>query len=201
VLTVAAAVLLSLIALLAIPVTLQFRVLWHQAVEHDLRLRWAFGLVRFRITTASKTIAERFPSEPEATHRRPDERKGRAKRDGRNLFEILRQRGLRRRLLRFGRDVWRGVHKQDMSLRIRIGLGDPAATGQLWAIAGPIAGMLAAIREASIAVEPEFFETTFELDASGRVRLVPLRMIGVTAALLLSPTVWRSLRQLRGSRR
>ena len=114
-----------------------------------------------------------------------------------NVFAVVRQKPFRRRIIRFISDLWHAVHKKNVSLRVRVGLGDPADTGQLWAIVGPVAGILANIQEASIKIEPEFFDTTFELDSSGSIRLIPLQMIYLTVALLLSPPVWQGIRQMR----
>ena len=94
-------------------------------------------------------------------------------------------------------DFWHAVRKRHVSLHIRIGLGDPADTGQLWAVVGPVAGVLATIQEASIEIEPEFFDTTFELDGSGNIRLIPLQMIYLIVALLLSPAVWQGISKMR----
>jgi Protein of unknown function (DUF2953) len=99
--------------------------------------------------------------------------------------------------MRFVRDLWHVVHKKDVVLRVRIGLGDPADTGQLWAIVGPVAGVLANIQEALIDIEPEFRDATFELDSSGTLRVIPLQVLYMTVALLLSPPVWQGIRQMR----
>ena len=100
-------------------------------------------------------------------------------------------------MIRFIHELWHAIQKRDVSLRIRIGLDDPADTGQLWAILGPVAGMLANVRQASIEIEPEFSVSTFELDSSGTIRIIPLQLLYLILALLLSPAVWRGIRQMR----
>jgi hypothetical protein len=190
-LTAAAAFLLLLIALLAIPVTLRFQLSWRQGLRDDLRLRWAFGLISLRIRSARS----RAPS-PEDEGREP--RVARAKpatRKKRNFFGAFRQASFRRRIIRFVGELWRAVHKENINLRVRLGLGDPAETGQLWAFVGPVAGLLASVRGASIRIEPDFFDATFELDTSGSIRLIPLQMIYLVLALLLSPPFWQGMRQ------
>jgi len=191
-LTGAAAFLLLLIALLAIPVTLRFQLSWRQGLRDDVRLQWAFGLVSVRIPS----FQSKAPS-PQGKEREPGV--GRVKppsRQKRNFFGAFRQKRFRRRIIRFVGDLWRAVHKDNIDLRVRVGLGDPAETGQLWALVGPVAGLLATIRDASIRIEPDFFDATFELDSSGSIRLIPLQMIYLTLALLLSPPVWQGMRQL-----
>ena len=111
-----------------------------------------------------------------------------------SIFRALRQTAFRRRIILFIHDLWHAVHKRDISLRLRVGLGDPADTGQLWAMLGPVAGMLADTQAASIEIEPEFFDATLELDSSGDIRFIPLQMIYLTVGLLLSPPVWRGIK-------
>ena len=185
--------LLLAVALLAIPLSFTFEVSWRQVFRSDIRLHWLFGLVRVhipadRITPPSSTGEQREPR---------TDRSERSPRKKQNAFVVLRQRGFRRRLIRFVSDVWRAVQKNNVSLRVRVGLGDPADTGQLWAVLGPLAGVLTNVREASIRLEPEFLDTTLEMDSSGSVRIVPLQMIYLTVALLLSPPIWRGIRQMR----
>lgn len=192
-LTGVAAFLLLLIALLAIPVTLTFQVSWQQVFQSDIKLLWLFGLVRVRLPS--------FQSEmPSLEGEEPAEKISRVARSPRkktNLFAAIRQKSFRRRIIRFISDFWRAVHKRNVSLRIRIGLGDPADTGQLWAVVGPVAGILANVQEASIEIQPEFLDTTFELDSGGNIRIIPLQMIYLTIGLLLSPPVWRGIKQMR----
>ena len=87
-----------------------------------------------------------------------------------------------------------------MDLRLRIGLGDPADTGRLWALVGPLSGYLAASGQAVIAVEPDFVDSVFEARGSGALSVVPLRMLGLVTGLLLSPPVWRGLWRMRAAR-
>ncbi|MDH3560532.1 MAG: DUF2953 domain-containing protein, partial [Gammaproteobacteria bacterium] len=108
-----------------------------------------------------------------------------------------RQKSFRRRVTRFIRDVWHAIHKRDVRLNVRIGLGDPADTGQLWAVVGPVAGILSTAREATVGIVPDFVEETFELDSRGNLRLIPLQMLYLAAGLLLSPSIWQGLKQMR----
>lgn len=192
-LTGVAAFLLLLIALLAIPVTLKFRISWKHVFEHDIKLQWGFGLVRLRIP----------PLQPKPPSLGGDAlgqgigplKRSSSKKD--HFFAVVRRKELRRRLIRFIRDLWHAVQTKNLNLHIRVGLGDPADTGQLWAIVGPVAGMLANVQEASVIIEPEFLDATFELNSSGSIRIVPLQMVCLAVALLLSPAIWQGIRQMR----
>lgn len=192
-LTALAVVLLSILALLAIPITVTFQLSWPRSARNDVRLRWAFGLIRVRIPPPQ-------PETPLLRKEEPARRSRRVKRRGRkpaNLIALVRQTRLRRRIGRFVGDLWHAVRKDNVSLRIRIGLDDPADTGQLWAVLGPASAILAGTRETSITIEPDFLDSTIELHGDGGVTIVPLRLVYLIAALLLSPTVWRGIVQMR----
>jgi hypothetical protein len=184
-------VLIAVVALLAIPVTLTFRVAWPETGGNEFQLRWAFGLVNLRLPTPfSKTPADTA----EAGARRAAKLRRGPKP---NPFAALRQRPFRQRVLRLVRDLWRAVDRQNLRLYLRIGTGDPAETGQLWAVLGPVSGMLQNLEEGRIRVTPEFVDAVFDFDGSGRVRLIPLRILAITAGLMLSPPIWRGLRAMR----
>ncbi len=100
-------------------------------------------------------------------------------------------------MFRFVADLWRAIRKQDVNLRIRLGLGDPADTGRLWAVVGPVAGLLANVEEASVEIEPDFMDAVFELESSGEIRLIPLQILYLVVALLLSPPVWLGVKRMR----
>ena len=179
--------LLLVIGLLAMPLTMSYRLSWKQSFSGDLKLSWAFGLVQ---TEASSDTAKLQTGDAEV----PEQKSGRSKRSsGRkaNVLAALRERSFRRRIVQFFSDVWLAVRKTNVRLLVRLGMGDPADTGQLWSIVGPLTGMLAGVSGVTIAMEPEFIESTFELDSSGTIRLVPLQLAYVALALLLSPAFWR----------
>lgn len=185
--------LLLLIALLAIPVTLTFQASWPQAFKDYIKLQWAFGLVNVQLPL----LQSKAPSTEGEELAQKIERLEHSSSKNQNGFSLIRQKSFRRRIIKFVSDFWHAVHKRDVILRIRIGLGDPADTGQLWSIVGPVAGVLANIKEASIEIEPEFFDSTFELDGSGNIRFIPLQIIYLTIGVLLSPSVWQGIKQIR----
>jgi hypothetical protein len=182
-----------LAALLAIPLTLTFQVSWQEVFRTDAELTWAFGLVRKRILPAElKNVTSKSE--------KPDRRPRRSWQSGYtkpNILSALRQKGFRRRITRLVGDVWHAVHKKDVKMRLRIGLGDPADTGQLWAVLGPISGMLGSVQDVSVKIEPEFIDETLELVGNGSIRIIPIQMIYLAAAFMLSPPIWRVIKQMR----
>ena len=191
-------VLLVFIALLAVPFTLTFQLSFQQAFQSDIKLYWLFGLVRVRLSPGQSKPSAEEKKEPAPKARRSKRASRKKKSDKKtNVFAAIRQKAFRRRIYRFIRDFWHAVHKQDVRLRVRIGLGDPADTGQLWAIMGPVAGTLSNLKSASIDIVPEFIDATLELDSSGSIRIYPLQLIYLAVGLLLSPPIWRGIRQMR----
>ena len=113
------------------------------------------------------------------------------------LFLLLKQRSFRRRVYKFVRDMSRATHARNLFFRLRVGVGDPADTGRLWAIIGPVAGMMQNLRSVAVHIEPEFMDPVFEVESHGQFRFVPIQLITLTAAFMLSPTMLRAWRRLR----
>jgi hypothetical protein len=179
-----------LICMLAIPFELQFRFALGKQADRHVRLVWAFGLARVSLPSDKLQRANRAgkPGSDEPA----GDRKGSSGTTARAL-RVFSDTKLRRRMMRYFGAVWRAIDKRDLLLRARIGLGDPADTGQLWAIAGPVAAALSSIRDASVSIRPDFYDEVVEMDTSGRITVIPLQLIGLTLPLLLSPRLIRCL--------
>lgn len=189
-------ILLSIVvALLAIPVRLRFHTSWPDVTQNDIALEWAFGLIRIRIPSdapPSSTVQE-SDSEPKNEHL------PRSSGTKPNVLAAFRLKAFRRRIIQFVRDVWHAVHKEDVNLRVRVGLGDPATMGQLWGIFYPLIAALDNDRSTSLVIEPEFVEPIFEAHGKGNIRLVPLQLIYLVASLAFSAPIWAGLRQMRAT--
>ena len=185
-------VLFVVIALLAIPVELEFSVEWPDDAQNEIVLVWALGLVRVRLPAKS-------PEKPPAADEEPPDRKKRGSGKRANVLAAIRQRPFRRRIYRFAGDLWRSVKKENMLVRARLGLGDPADTGRLWAVVGPVSGMLGGLKGVSAVIEPDFADPAFELAGSGKLRVVPLQVVSIATGFLLSPAIWSGIRSMRAS--
>lgn len=191
-LTAVVVLLLLLLVLLAVPLCISYRLSWPQPTQREVTLEWAFGLLRIELPQSPPAVARQRPFRSRRAKRK---RPAAPSRHPVNLLSLLRQAPFRRRLFKYFRDCWAALDKQALQLRLRIGLDDPADTGQLWAIMGPLSGLLANSREVALTLQPEFERETFELESSGRIAFSPLQLLTLTAALLLSPTVWRGVWQ------
>lgn len=190
-----AAFLALAILLLAVPVELVLRLQGIESIEGHVAVRWLFGLVRVRVRrpdssraslpdSADRPVHARTRSKPEDGGRR------------RAMWALWRQAAFRERAVRFARDVLRAIHPQQLGLRLRLGLGDPADTGRLWALVGPLAAVAQALPHAEVRVEPEFLKPALEFETQGRLRVVPLQVLALVAAFVLSPPsirAWRTL--------
>lgn len=190
------ALLALLIAVLAVPLTVVFSVHRIEKTEGYVRFRWLFGLVRFqvRIPQADRR-GPRPPSTPKTTAQTHRRRKEKA--NARAIASLLKQSTFRRRVVKFIRDILAATRARNLFLRLRIGLGDPADTGRLWAILGPVAGMARNIEGAAVRIEPDFVDPVFEVECRGQFRLVPIQVIALVTAFVLSPTMLRAWWRLR----
>jgi len=185
-----------LIALLAVPLTVAFSIHRIKQTEGYVRFRWLFGLVRLQVRIPR---AGRREPRPDATPKKKAKRLRQTKKrgSGRAIVSLLKQPAFRRRVFKFIRDTLRATHTRDLFLRLRIGLGDPADTGRLWVIIGPIAGMAQILRSATVRIEPEFVDAVFEVESHGQFRVVPIQVIALAATFMLSPTMVRAWWRLR----
>ena len=187
--------LLLIVILLAMPVTLAYRLSWKKTLSASLKLNWAFGLVRADVS-------------PDLSNPEPDQATAVARKGGwwgastgrkSNVLAAIRQSSFRRRILRLVSDLWSAIHKKDVRLWVRAGLGDPADTGRLWAVLGPLSGIFLRPGDISVAIEPDFLDATLEVDSSGIVRVVPLQIVIIALGLLVSPAMWRGFMLMRTS--
>jgi len=182
--------------LLAVPVDVEFRLEGIEPFTGEVGVRWLFGLVRFRIPVPR--VGKPTPR-PEAKRKAARVRaRPKARGRHRNVLAALRQAAFRRRVYRLVRDLVRAVHVHRLRLLMRLGLGDPADTGRLWAVVGPL-NAVAQLRNAELRIEPEFMDPVLEFQADGRLRLVPLRFLILAIAFALSPPTIRAWRTLKGN--
>jgi len=187
---------LSLVViLLALPVSLTYQLTWRETLSARIRLNWAFGLLRADV---SPDLEKSGSHKPRSARKRAA-RQSRSQDRKANFMAAIREPSFRRRVYRFVSDVWQSVHKQNVRLLVRLGLGDPADTGRLWAVLGPLSGVLARLRDIRIAIEPDFLDATLEVDSSGTIRMIPLRIAIIVLGLFFSPPVWRGIRSMRKS--
>ncbi len=182
--------------LLAVPVDVSFGLEGIEAFKGQIAIRWLLGLVRFRIPLprVGKPPREREAAPKAAGARARPKAAGRGKR----VLAVLQQTRFRKRVYRLARDLVRAAQVRELRLRMRLGLGDPADTGRLWAVVGPLSAAAQGLRHAEVRIEPDFVDPVLEFQAHGRLVLVPLRFLAVAVAFALSPPSLRAWRVLVG---
>lgn len=157
----------AVLLLLCVPIHVDVTVQRKHAVRSRLHVSWLFGLVRFRIR-------------PGGERKRPKKAKTRSIRRrrvrtfiGERVARGLRHPGFRARCPTLLRDVFGAIRLRDMQLHARIGLPDPADTGQLWAILVPFSAQLSC---RGIQLEPAFDEACFRFLAAARIRFIPVQV-------------------------
>jgi hypothetical protein len=190
-------VLLSLIAvltlILSVPVELAFAAAVPGRPRARLKLLWLFGLVGREITGKEKPEKKPAPEKPKPVKKK--------KRRFKDIFVLLRTRGLVKQFRIFIRDLFRCFQIRDLNADIRVGLGNPDDTGMLFAVIGPSVFWLSSTFPLSVNVQPAFEdEVTFEGHARGKVRLRPIRLLIPITRLLFSITVFRLLKNFIASR-
>ena len=191
-----AIVLLCLLALLAIPLEFRFSVQRDQVTHGELKFCWLFGLVRF--AAPIKSCRER-PVARETSSKKSDKK---PRGNGvRSMLQLSGNARWRQRIFRFAKDLLQTLHLSELSLNLRLGLDDPAETGRLWAFLGPVAVYLSSIRRARIRVLPVFSGESLQLDAHGQAKLVPIQLLYLVLAFILSPVMLHSFWRMHSAGR
>lgn len=192
--------LLSIAALLALLLAIPLE-LW-LAVESEggarprwrARFSWLFGVIRLEVPSGRARPppsgvgdATREPAEPEE----PERRRAPVRHRLRQARRLIESPGLVRRARRFLARFLRALAPRDLSVDLRVGLEDPAATGRLWAFLGPVAAILHS-RWPDAHIVPAFAEESLDLRGRVRLAIVPLELVAVTLAFALSPVVVRA---------
>lgn len=168
--------------LLAVPVEFAFEVEQDRARKSNAMFVLLFGLVKIPLHPRA------WPKKKKRTNH-GDSGEREENKSGKSKFRLIRNSNFRRPLIRSIRRLLNCVRIHDFDLYMRIGLDDPADTGQLWGIIGPIAGPLTCCGNTSVQIIPDFTNEVFFGYCRGRFRVVPLRLISVAAAFILNPKV------------
>lgn len=186
------ALLIGVVLLFAVPIDVAFVVRRDERLRGRVTVGWLFGLVRISVYPASSAARAR-PS------RRPSGqivKRHRKRRRARNVGSMLLSEGFLARVLRLLHRLLSRIHVRRLYVHIRLGLDDPADTGRLWGMVGPLVCVVPTPATGTVAIEPDFTGEAFHVDGEGAVRIVPIEIIVTLLAFALSPITWRALRAL-----
>ena len=166
-----ASLLVLLVIILLIPVEAALSLDIHGRPQFRVKMAWFFGLVTREVTGGQPS-----PPEPERAEEIKRKRRRWRWRPG-EILSILRTSGLLRQVFRLVRDIFRLPRLQDLLADLRVGLGDPAETGLLFAVIGPASALLYHRFPNQIRLQPDFTdEAVLDGYVFGKVRLRPIQM-------------------------
>ncbi|MDE2825662.1 MAG: DUF2953 domain-containing protein [Gemmatimonadota bacterium] len=201
------AVLLSVLMLLAIPVTITFSVVRREDLSGRITFGWLFGLLRVTPSLSTGAARKRKRRRPDRTPAESDEPGGTEapsartsadrKADGKRaswerLRRVLKTQGFVRGVLRFLRDMARCVRFVSLHVAGRFGLDNPCDTGRLWGTFCALTGFLHGADRVRLRVEPDFDEAVFELDGRGEIRVIPVTLFLPFIRFVLAPATLRA---------
>jgi len=184
-----------LFILLAIPISLSLFITRKQKFEAYVSIVGLFGLFKFKT---------RLPGESKSKKHSTIQTKNKLKRNTKTTtknnsqgFFLFSRPAFRQHIIKFIKRLLIATHAKDLYLRCRIGLSDPADTGRLWAVMGPLSGLLKNLQFMTIELEPEFINEGIEFESYGHFRFIPLQFIVLVLAFMLSPTTLRAWQSSR----
>ena len=186
----------GLLLLLAVPIELSYAIrLDDEQRSAKGQARWLFGLVRVGIPGQSDLA--RKPEKVPEKRKPPRPQAKRTRQQRHSPLAALSVEGFVGHLLKLVRRLLSGIHIHHLDIQARLGLGDPADTGQLWALVGPISVLLDAPGVTKVDIRPDFSESVLDFTSSGRIRVVPLEYLAVMIRFMVSPTTFRAIRAMR----
>ncbi len=180
-----ASLLVLVVFVFSVPLDVVLRVDVYGRPKFRMRLTWLFGLVSKEITKEEK--------QPEYK-KEADNGKGKPRKRGpgaKTILKILRARGLLGQSKLLLKGILRPPRIKDLAADLKVGLGDPADTGLLFAIIGPTISFLGSYFPNRIKVQPSFAdEAVLEGSLHGALRLRPIQFIPPLLRFVFSlPTI------------
>ena len=146
------------------------------------RLTWLFGLI-------SKEVSRR--------EKKPEKKERRRKRPNlRTIIEILSAKSFLRQLQRLIRDIFWRLELKRLECDLRLGFDDPADTGFLFAVIGPITVFLGNSLFRHIRIEPSFERAVFQGYAHGVIRVRPIKLALPLIRFIFSLSAIRVLKKM-----
>lgn len=176
---------------------MSFAITKKQHVEGYARIIGLFGLIKFQTNFPGVLKNKKKESVPHEQNLLQLKNKAVSTKSSSQNFSLITRSVFRRHIIKFIKRILKTTHAKNLYLRCRIGLGDPADTGILWAVMGPLSDFLKNLQIIRIELEPEFINDGIEIESHGHFHLIPLQFIALTIAFILSPTTLRAWKTLR----
>ena len=176
-----AGIILLVVLVLSIPVDLTFEIATQATSGQKMRVGWLFGLVGKDVLPGKKK-----PEKVTKAKKRKRPSPG-------LILSVLRTRGLVSWVAKFARRMLRSLHFRNLDASLRIGLPDPADTGQMYGLTWP-AFLPRSSDNIRFRMEPAFEGPVFEAALQGTVRVFPAQMAANVVSFVISPQGLRIIR-------
>ena len=192
-----ASLLVLIVFALSVPLDVVLCVDVYGRLKFRMRLAWLFGLVNKEI--AKKEKKPEYKKKTVRGKRKPRKRGPGAS----TILEILRTRGLLGQIKLLLKGILSLPRIKDFAADFKVGLGDPADTGLLFAIIGPATFFAGSYFPNQIKLQPSFAdEAVLEGSLHGTTRMRPIQLIPpvlrfvfslpiIKVAKILVVTKWR----------
>jgi hypothetical protein len=195
--------------LLLVPIDLEGRVSrGGDRPETRMKIGWLFGHLHKDVSRGaveqepSKEGEEQASKKDEDDEEEEDKETEGGRSSSRIALEVLRTEGVLRKIANLLRGLFGAIRVRSLEIDIRLGLPDPADTGEavglLWAILIP----LEAVTPVRAKIEPTFSEEMLEGSAEGKLRIWPYKTVPPLIVFLLSPPTlragWKAIKAKRG---
>lgn len=187
-----AGIFLLFVLLLAVPVDLAFSVERDGNFRLRMRVGWMFGLIGKDIGGRKKKRREEGVEKE-----KPKKRRGSVK----ALLAALTTEGFPQKLFSFVRDILRLSKIRQLRMNFRIGLGDPAETGMLFAVLAPAMVVIRSFSSADIQLEPDFEQERLQGYCKGDIRAVPIKFVRPLIPFVFSTATMRAMKAMVTARR
>ncbi len=178
-------ILLFFVFILAVPFDLVFHFEKDVDFKWRVTVRWMFGLIDKDIGGKKKE---------------PEEKK-KKKSNIKPLIAMLRSTGFLRKSLKFIKDSIRLVKVHELKIEFRVGLGDPAETGMLFAVITPILFYMKSLHSLEVNIQPDFEHENLHGYFNGDLRVFPIRFVIPGIFFAFSPTTIRAIKAMVVARR
>lgn len=184
-------ILFLIFLLLIIPVELIFNYKNFETPEKKVILSWLFGIISVEIYPKKTPPKGKEDLKPQSENKKGP---GLSK-----IRKILSNRKFTGKTFNTVRRILSSAKPKLNRFYIRIGLGDPADTGILWGLIGPLSGILYGCPDKDLIIVPDFLDPAFDVDANGKITIIPLEIIFIALSYIFSPVVlktyWFDLRE------
>jgi len=183
-------ILFLIFLLLIIPVEFVFNYKNFENPVKKVILSWFFGIISFEVNPIKASSKEKKEVKPHSENKK-----------GPGFSKIRKILGNSKFTGKTYNTVRRFLSSAKPKLNrfyLKIGLGDPADTGLLWGLIGPLSGILYGYADKDLVIEPDFLDPAFDVETEGKITIIPLEMLYIAFSYIFSPVViktyWFDLR-------